>query len=162
MLIWSKIINKMLNYFKILQLDTKLDIDLQILEKKYLELQLKYHPDLLINQSQNTQLEAQITTSNINNAYETLKDPLKRAIHLLEINNIFIDNIHPDPEILMEIMEIKEELENEQDQSKINKIKETLAKRKVDIYKEIINLTNNGQIDIASKQIILLKYLTNI
>lgn len=152
----------MLNYFKILQLDTKLDIDLQILEKKYLELQLKYHPDLLINQSQNTQLEAQITTSNINNAYETLKDPLKRAIHLLEINNIFIDNIHPDPEILMEIMEIKEELENEQDQSKINKIKETLAKRKVDIYKEIINLTNNGQIDIASKQIILLKYLTNI
>lgn len=152
----------MLNYFKILQLDTKLDIDLQILEKKYLELQLKYHPDLLINQSQNTQLEAQITTSNINNAYETLKDPLKRAIHLLEINNIFIDNTHPDPEILMEIMEIKEELENEQDQSKINKIKETLAKRKVDIYKEIINLTNNGQIDIASKQIILLKYLTNI
>ena len=100
-------------------------------------MQLQFHPDLLINKTQKEQELAKIKISQINNAYEILKDPLKRAIYFLEINNIFIDSIKPDNMLLVDIMEIKEELE-EGNEEKVNLIKADLKKRKEDLYQEII------------------------
>ena len=100
----------MSNYFEIFDLSPKLDLDLNSLEEQYLQLQLQFHPDLLIHKTQKEQELAKIKISQINNAYEILKDPLKRAIYFLEINNIFIDSIKPDNMLLVDIMEIKEEL----------------------------------------------------
>lgn len=149
------------NYFQIFNITPNLDLNFNDLEEKYLELQLQFHPDLFINQSQDQKEKAKILSSNINNAYEILKDPLKRAIHFLEINNIFIDSIKPDNILLIEIMEIKETLE-ESDENEANLIKKNLEERKKDLYKEIISLTNKNLITEASKKIILFKYLDNI
>ncbi|MDA7705487.1 Fe-S protein assembly co-chaperone HscB [Rickettsiales bacterium] len=150
-----------MNYFKIFDITPNLDLCPKKLEEKYLDLQLQFHPDLLINKSIKEQENSKTQSSNINNAYEILQDPLKRAIHLLEINNIFIDSIGPDNMLLMEIMEIKEDLEGS-DLNKIKIIKQDLEKRKNNLYQEIIKLTNQNLILEASKKIILLKYLSNI
>lgn len=149
------------NHFQIFNITPNLDLNFNDLEEKYLELQLQFHPDLFINQSQDQKEKAKILSSNINNAYEVLKDPLKRAIHFLEINNIFIDSIKPDNILLIEIMEIKETLEGS-DENEANLIKKNLEERKINLYKEIISLTNKNLITEASKKIILFKYLDNI
>jgi len=151
----------MSNYFEIFDLSPKLDLDLNSLEEQYLQLQLQFHPDLLINKTQKEQELAKIKISQINNAYEILKDPLKRAIYFLEINNIFIDSIKPDNMLLVDIMEIKEELE-EGNEEKVNLIKADLKKRKEDLYQEIINLSNKNLISDISQKVVLLKYLSSI
>lgn len=149
------------NHFQIFDITPNLDLNLNDLEEKYLELQLRFHPDLFINQSQDQQKKAKILSSDINNAYEILKDPLKRAIHFLEINNIFIDSIKLNNVLLIEIMEIKETLA-ESDENEANLIKKDLKRRKENLYQEIISLTNKNLIIEASKKIILFKYLDNI
>jgi molecular chaperone HscB len=149
------------NHFQIFDIAPNLDLNSNDLEEKYLELQLQFHPDLFINKSQDKQEKAKISSSNINNAYEILKDPLKRAIHFLEINNIFIDSIKPDNILLIEIVEIKEKLA-EANENEANLIKKDLEERKRNLYQEIISLTNKNLIIEASKKIILFKYLDNI
>ena len=151
----------MSNYFEIFDLSPKLDLDLNSLEEQYLQLQLQFHPDLLIHKTQKEQELAKIKISQINNAYEILKDPLKRAIYFLEINNIFIDSIKPDNMLLVDIMEIKEELE-EGNEEKVNLIKADLKKRKEDLYQEIINLSNKNLISDISQKVVILKYLSSI
>jgi len=151
----------MKNHFEIFNINPSLDLNMDFIEEKYLELQLKSHPDLMINKSPEAQQKAANDSSNINNAYEILKDPLKRAIYFLEINNIFIDSIKPDNMLLMEIMEIKEEFEMA-DKKKREVIKKDL-KNKIDLlYQEITALTNKNNIAKAGEKIVLLKYLSNL
>ena len=151
----------MKNYFEIFDIIPRLDLDIDFIEEKYLELQLKSHPDLMINKSLKEQREAENNNIKINNAYEILKDPLKRAVYFLEINNIFIDSIKPDNMLLMEIMEIKENFEDA-DEKRIKLMKKELDERKNNIYKEIIDLINEKNINGATQKIILLKYLSNL
>ena len=73
----------MKNHFEIFNINPSLDLNMDFIEEKYLELQLKSHPDLMINKSPEAQQKAANDSSNINNAYEILKDPLKRAIYFL-------------------------------------------------------------------------------
>ncbi len=151
----------MKNHFEIFNINPSLDLNMDFIEEKYLELQLKSHPDLMINKSPEEQQKAANDSSNINNAYEILKDPLKRAIYFLEINNIFIDSIKPDNMLLMEIMEIKEEFEMA-DKKKREVIKKDL-KNKIDLlYQEITALTNKNNIAKAGEKIVLLKYLSKL
>lgn len=151
----------MKNHFEIFNINPSLDLNMDSIEEKYLELQLKSHPDLMINKSPEEQQKAANDSSNINNAYEILKDPLKRAIYFLEINNIFIDSIKPDNMLLMEIMEIKEEFEMA-DKKKREVIKKDL-KNKIDLlYQEITALTNKNNIAKAGEKIVLLKYLSKL
>ena len=151
----------MKNHFEIFNINPSLDLNMDFIEEKYLELQLKSHPDLMINKSPEAQQKAANDSSNINNAYEILKDPLKRAIYFLEINNIFIDSIKPDNMLLMEIKEIKEEFEMA-DKKKREVIKKDL-KNKIDLlYQEITALTNKNNIAKAGEKIVLLKYLSKL
>lgn len=51
-------------------------------------------------------------SSLVNKAYNTLQTPIKRALHLLSLNNETIseDNKSDNPEFLMEMMELNEEV----------------------------------------------------
>jgi molecular chaperone HscB len=150
-----------MNYFQIFNIEPNLDLCCKNLENKYLDLQSKFHPDLLINKTKKEQEQYMVQTSNINNAYEVLKNPLKRAIHFLEINNIFIDSIKPNNMILTEIMEIKMDIESSNmEQKKI--LQQDLMIKKDNLYQEIISLTNQNLINQACDKIILLKFLDNI
>lgn len=73
------------NYFDVfgLPLD-RLVIDIPQLEKRFLELSRKYHPDRFASKSP---LENQIAheySSAVNNAYRTLKEPVSRAKYVVE------------------------------------------------------------------------------
>ncbi|KAH9416291.1 hypothetical protein DERP_000792 [Dermatophagoides pteronyssinus] len=90
------------------------NIDLEYLRKNYLCLQQNMHPDMNINRS-NIENELSSTNSSIiNDGYKILRDPYQRAIYMLQLMfNIIIDevNVDSEPELLLEIMELNEEIE---------------------------------------------------
>lgn len=73
------------NYFDVFGLPVdRLVIDMPQLEKRFLELSRKYHPDRFASK---TPLENQIAheySSAVNNAYRTLKEPVSRAKYVVE------------------------------------------------------------------------------
>lgn len=101
------------NYFELLDLEQDYQLDLKVLKEKYLELQREVHPDKFASESEKIQREAIQRVSYLNQAYETLKSPLQRAIYLLQISGNDFDpdtQIHNDAAFLLEQMELREEL----------------------------------------------------
>ncbi len=100
------------NYFEIFQLSPTYKINLEQLSTKYRELQLSVHPDKFANATDQEKRHSVQWATQINHAYDTIKDPLARAIYLLELNDVSIEHSpNLDPAFLMEQIELREELE---------------------------------------------------
>lgn len=101
------------NYFDLLGAKQSYFIDLSALKKKYLDLQRQVHPDNFASGSDKVRREAMQRVSYLNQAYETLKSPLQRAVYLLQISGNDFDpdtQVHSDPAFLMQQMELREAL----------------------------------------------------
>lgn len=64
------------------------DVDVETLSAEYKKLQSQYHPDKFSDADDATRLHALQSSSIINDAFNTLKSPLKRAGYLLIINGV--------------------------------------------------------------------------
>lgn len=76
------------DYFEYLGLPHKLQIDLGALEKTFYALSRRLHPDVYCRRSEREQKLAEDATARLNDAYRTLKNPVARAWHLLELQAI--------------------------------------------------------------------------
>ncbi len=102
------------NYFQLFGLNQQFDIDLASLASAYRNIQRTTHPDRHAHSSKRDQLLSMQYTANINDAYETLTCPLKRATYLLKLNGIDLaedNSTNMDPEFLMQQIELREKLE---------------------------------------------------
>ena len=153
------------NPFKIFSLEKKYEIDLENLEERYLELQQLLHPDKFINCSNDEKSFSNLHSSNINNAYEQIKDNVKRIKILLQLEGYIIDDGNKsfrDVSMLEEIMELQNEsmsVENERESQKI----ELLLKSKIN--EEKTKVTNNllkKKFEDVHKSYIKLSYLEKI
>ena len=151
-----------LNHFAKFNLPTSFQIDDEKLESQYLQLQQQFHPD-----TSKDQIDAEINSILINEAYKILKNSLKRAIYLLQLQNINIDDeqcsIKPAQDTLMFVMELREEiLENRQNLEVINKIKQNIKKLIADEMPKIADLLMTEKYPQAAQEIIKIKYLDKI
>lgn len=101
-----------MNHFTLLSLPASFNIDVEQLEAAYFAAQRQYHPDRFVGKTPEEKLAAAQKSSDVNEAYNTLKTPLKRAKHLLALSGITIldeaNSTKPDTALLMEIMELQE------------------------------------------------------
>ena len=68
-----------MNYFQLFGLEIEFIIDLPKLSTLYQALQKKVHPDRFAHASSQEQMLAVKKSTLVNDAYQTLKNPLKRA-----------------------------------------------------------------------------------
>jgi len=73
------------NYFQIFGFAEQFELNVHQLADLYQTLQKKVHPDKFAHASSQEQLVAVKKSTLINDAYQTLKNPLKRAQYLLEL-----------------------------------------------------------------------------
>jgi len=102
------------NYFALFSLPIAFDIDLPELNSRFRELQKAAHPDKYANAIDQERLKSVQRASLINNAYNTLKDPVNRARHMLEINGFDLENEKQNtlaPAFLMQQIELREQIE---------------------------------------------------
>ncbi|KAK2400817.1 iron-sulfur cluster co-chaperone protein HscB protein [Trifolium repens] len=95
------------DYFYIFGLERKYDVEGIDLEGKYKEWQKKLHPDLVHSKSQKERDFAAEQSARVIDAYRTLSKPLSRAIYILKLNGVEVDEEQTisDPELLAEVTE---------------------------------------------------------
>ena len=84
------------------------------LEKKFLELSWKLHPDRFVNAGPSEQENALRRSSELNDAYRVLRDPVARVEYLLELEGMRKEGEHKQqapPELLEEVFELNESLD---------------------------------------------------
>src|SRR5579863_887833 len=79
------------NYFAFFGLPLKLNVDVALLEKDFYALSRKLHPDLNAGTGGPEQEWSLEQTSMLNDAYRTLKDPIKRTQYLLHIEGVELE-----------------------------------------------------------------------
>jgi molecular chaperone HscB len=79
------------DYFTFFGLLRKLNIDAVALEKEFYELSRGLHPDLNVRFDKREQEWSLEQTSLLNDAYRTLKDPIKRTQYLLRLEGVELE-----------------------------------------------------------------------
>ena len=101
------------NHFELFGVPVGFDIDTSQLAEKYRELQRVLHPDRFANATDRERRLSVQQAARVNEAYQTLRSPLRRARYLLELRGVEFDDerqTHLDPEFLMAQMELREAL----------------------------------------------------
>ena len=101
------------NYFELFALPVSFDIDLQLLSENFRNLQQNVHPDRYTNASDQEKRLSVQRAAQINEAYQVLKSPQRRARYILEQQGVVFDeqaNPVMDPLFLMQQMELREAL----------------------------------------------------
>ncbi len=102
------------NYYDFFEIDHRLDLDLQDLEKRFYALSRRWHPDVFSRRSAAERQESLEATAVLNDAYRTLRDPIARAEYLLREQGFEIGeqkSTDVPPELLEEVFELNMALE---------------------------------------------------
>ena len=78
----------MQNHFALFHLPQQFNLDMGALDSAYREVQNQVHPDKFVNGSDAEKRVAMQWATRANEAYQTLKNPLKRAAYLCELNGV--------------------------------------------------------------------------
>jgi molecular chaperone HscB len=103
-----------IDHFALFDLPRKLWIEMSGLEQKFLQLSWKLHPDNFVNASAEEQERSLKHSSEVNDAYRVLRDPVARVEYLLEIEGARKEGEHKQqapPELLEEVFELNESLD---------------------------------------------------
>ena len=76
------------NHFQIFGVPAQFEVDLPLLEARYRELQREVHPDRFAGASQAEQRVSMQLATRVNEAYQTLRSPLRRAEYLLSLQGV--------------------------------------------------------------------------
>ena len=99
------------NFFELFQLPVSCHVDSALLAERYRELQKAVHPDRFAGQGERQQRLSVQYAAWVNEGFQTLKQPLKRAMYLLQLADHPVDmekNTVMDHGFLMEQMELRE------------------------------------------------------
>ncbi len=102
------------SYFELFGLDLTFEIDLKRLSSAQQRLQAVYHPDRFVNASEQDKRLSVQQASWINEAFETLSKPVKRARYMLELRGLELNDeseTTSDTAFLMEQIALREEIE---------------------------------------------------
>jgi len=102
------------NYFALFGIPVSYDVDLDMIQHRYRELQKAVHPDRYSSASDQERRMSMQQASLINQALHTLKHPVERAMYLMQLKDsqFSMDNqTTVDTGFLMQQLEMREKLE---------------------------------------------------
>jgi molecular chaperone HscB len=101
-------------YFELFGIPRSLHLSLDLLQQRYYELSRQLHPDRFMRSPEAERQKALDMSSTLNDAYRTLKDPLKRAMYVLSQEGFDVGEQRSKdvpPELLEEVFELNMALE---------------------------------------------------
>lgn len=142
-----------LNYFEIFSLPQSFQVAGTDLDQAYKKLQSRYHPDRQAGDSDRVRALQQ--ASLVNDAYDTLKSPLKRAAYLLRLGGVDPEQhnqAHLDEDFLIRQMVLRERLEalaDTSDESGLDAMKAQVTQERDETLRLFETGFDAGELDIA-------------
>ncbi len=128
------------NHFELFDLVPAFALDVARLEAAYRDIQSKVHPDRFAHAGDAERRASMQMTTRVNEAYRTLKSPLRRASYILELNGVdtgFETNTAMPREFLLQQMELREKLEEARNDSELDLISHGLSVERRELENQI-------------------------
>ncbi len=153
------------NAFDVFDLPVQFDINAEDLERSYKKLQLKLHPDLFQTKGKPLSDYAESQSSLVNDSFNLLLSAYDRSKLILSHYGYDLgeSNTFTDPELLMEIMEIREALEDcPQEGAERARIDQDNQAQIADVLQDLRTAFSSNDFDKAHTLTIKLRYLNRI
>lgn len=154
------------NYFEIFSFDISTQIDIAQLNQKNRELQQRVHPDRFANGTEAQKREAMQKTSLINQAYNTLKNPVLRLQYMLGLQGLDMNaetDTSMDGAFLMEQMELREVIADVRSQedplATLEKLSKELKQKSTSLIAEFDAQFNRRAFDKAREVVRKLQFI---
>ncbi|MBL4615972.1 MAG: Fe-S protein assembly co-chaperone HscB [Magnetovibrio sp.] len=151
------------DHFVRLGMERTFDVDVPALDRLYFDLQRQLHPDRFATKAPKEKAHSQQQATALNDAYETLKDPLKRADYLVHLEGVDVlpegCNLVQDQSILIEAMEMREKLMMADTMAALNDIQRDTKVEVDDVLKALSLAFKGDDIQGACQLTTRLKYL---
>lgn len=154
------------NYFEIFDIPVSIEVDLNKVSESYHDLQKEFHPDRFSNSDESERRAAVQTTSLINQAFQTLKEPISRVQYMLKLKGVDIDSESDttmDTEFLMQQMEFREAIAEVRSKDDPLEVLDQMAS---DLKKQINQLMNDfsksyeaSELDVAREIVRKMQFL---
>ena len=138
----------MKNHFELFGLTPAYALDLAHLDRAYRDIQAEVHPDRFAHAGDAERRASMQMTTQVNEAYRTLKSPVQRATYLLELNGVdvgFETNTAMPREFLVEQMELRDRLEEAHDVTSLGSLQKNLSDEKKRLEILIAELIDAGR-----------------
>ena len=130
----------MKNHFELFGLAPAFALDPTHLERAYREIQSRVHPDRFAHAADAERRASMQMTTQVNEAYRTLRSPLQRAKYSLELNGVDVafetDTAMP-KEFLIEQMALREQLEQARSVDALRLLQENLSVQKKNLQDKL-------------------------
>ncbi|AGN85211.1 MULTISPECIES: co-chaperone HscB [Enterobacteriaceae] len=157
-----------MDYFTLFGLPAHYPLDVQALATRFQDLQRQFHPDRFANRPQAEQLAAVQQSATINQAWQTLRNPLTRAEYLLSLHGFDLaseQHTVRDTAFLMEQLELREELdeiEKAQDATRLEAFQQRV-KEMYDIrHRQMVEQLDSQTWDAAADTVRKLRFLDKL
>lgn len=157
------------NFFEIFSVPASFQINLIELADKYRALQGQVHPDRVAGGSEQERLQAIQATSYLNEAFETLQSPQRRAAYLLELQSIDVQKVDQSDlsaELLMEQIELREQLDelprDESSLGKLEQLRENIQQRMTECEDRFARVIEGEDLTEAKKQYYEMQYFAKL
>jgi molecular chaperone HscB len=156
-------VNLASNDFELFGLPERFAQDRAAIDARWKELQREAHPDKFAAQGSAAQRVAMQWSIRINEAYQRLKDPLKRAAYLCELRGSPIDaenNTAMPADFLVEQMEWRESLDEARSQADLDALETELDRSRSETLQHIARLLDEqGDAAAAARQVRALMFI---
>jgi molecular chaperone HscB len=155
----------MQNHFELFQLPQRFAVDAAALDAAYREVQGRVHPDKFVNATDAEKRVAMQWATRANEAYQTLKNPQKRAQYLCELNGVDLQtesNTAMPMAFLMQQMEWREELGDARagkDAAALEALERQLKAERKSRLEQVAALLDAGDYDQAAQGVRALMFL---
>jgi molecular chaperone HscB len=144
------------NHFELFGLPARFAVDAAALEARYRDLQREVHPDRFAAATEIERRASMQRATRVNEAYQTLKSPLRRAVYILRLRGVdpqFETNTAMPPGFLMEQMNWRERIEaGSEDTETLVRLRGGLREESAKIYERLRRQLDEGGNDAAASE----------
>ncbi len=149
------------DYFGLLGVERRWRLDRGALERNYLERSQASHPDGFIGQDSGTQRAAMERSSQLNQGYRILRDPVLRAEYLVKLGGTDLDSSDPrtgapkpSQAFLIEMIDLRERLA----EGDVAAVREEIEARAEQALDAGIAALDRGEVAEAARELVARRY----
>jgi molecular chaperone HscB len=157
------------DHFAVLGVPRTFEIDSEVLEREYLSRAAAVHPDRVVTGTARDRREAMERATEVNEAYRTLRDPVRRAEYLVKLGGIDLDSSDAaggapamDRAFLVDMIERREAVEQARERGSLDELRAQVEDELDDVFDDAVAKLRAGDLAGAARRLVTRRYLQRL